>query len=186
MIDNFDSFTFNLVHYIEQFCEKVTVKRNNEIKLNEIEIFDKIVFSPGPGLPGEVPVLNEIIRRFGSSKPIMGVCLGHQAIAECFGGELLNLVEPCHGKQIITIVTDKSDYLFKGIPDRFESGRYHSWVVNPVKLPKDLIVTSIDETGNIMSVRHGKFDIRGVQFHPESVMTGYGMNIIANWAVNTG
>lgn len=181
IIDNFDSFTFNLLHYIEQYCEYVTVLRNKDIKIGTLENFDKICLSPGPGLPSEIPVLNRIIKHFGDRKPILGVCLGHQAIAESFGGSLINLDEPSHGKTVETVITDRNDYLFEGIPDIFTSGRYHSWVVDRNGLPKDIIITSVDGGGNIMSLRHKLYDIRGVQFHPESIMTDYGMKILQNW-----
>jgi anthranilate synthase component II len=181
IIDNFDSFTYNLLHYIEQHCESVTVLRNNELTISALENFDKICLSPGPGLPSEVPVLQRIIKHFVGRKPILGVCLGHQAIAESFGGSLLNLDEPSHGKPVETIITDMNDYLFEGIPDNFTSGRYHSWVVNRIGLPKEIIITSVDEGGNVMSLRHNFYDIRGVQFHPESIMTEFGMKILQNW-----
>lgn len=181
IIDNFDSFTFNLLHYMEQYCEQVVVLRNNELKISVLENFDKICLSPGPGLSYEVPILDSIIKNYGSKKPILGVCLGHQAIAESFGGDLINLDEPSHGKAVQTIITDGSDYLFNGLPEIFISGRYHSWVVNKNSLPDALSVTSVDESGNIMSLRHKTYDIRGVQFHPESIMTDYGLSIIRNW-----
>lgn len=181
IIDNFDSFTFNLHHYIEQYCEEVVVLRNSEIEISALENFDKICLSPGPGLSSELPILENIIKFYGNKKPILGVCLGHQAIAESFGGNLINLDEPNHGKAFQTIITDMSDYLFAGLPQTFISGRYHSWVVNKYSLPDELSVTSVDESGNIMSLRHKTCDIRGVQFHPESIMTDYGLRIIRNW-----
>lgn len=181
IIDNFDSFTFNLLHYMQQHCENVTVLRNTDVKIKVLENFDKICLSPGPGLPSEIPVLDTIIKHFSGRKPILGVCLGHQAIAESFGGNLFNLDEPSHGKPVETIITDRSDYLFEGIPGVFISGRYHSWAVDKNALPEEITITSVDEVGNIMSLRHKTFDIRGVQFHPESIMTDYGLRIIRNW-----
>jgi anthranilate synthase component II len=181
IIDNFDSFTFNLLHYMEQYCQNVTVLRNNGFDISTLENFDKICLSPGPGLPSEVPALERIIKHLSGRKPILGVCLGHQAIAQSFGGNLINLEEPSHGKPVETIITDRSDYLFNGIPDTFTSGRYHSWVVNKNSLSDEIIITSEDEGGNIMSLRHKFYDIRGVQFHPESVMTDYGKKILQNW-----
>lgn len=181
VIDNLDSFTFNLVHYLEQFCDMVVVKRNDEIRFSGTESFDKIVLSPGPGLSSEVPVLYDIISHFGGVKPILGVCLGHQAIAEVFGGELVNLDEPSHGKAISTIIKDNTDYLFNGLPERLVTGRYHSWVVAHERFPTELAITSVDESGQIMSIRHRTLDIRGVQFHPESIMTQYGIQMIENW-----
>lgn len=186
VVDNFDSFTFNLVHYLEQFCNEVVVKRNNEVSMNEVGNFDKIVFSPGPGISSEVPVMFEIIKVYGTIKPILGVCLGHHAIAEAFGGRLLNLEEPSHGKALKTMVTDKNDYFFREIPVSFESGRYHSWVVDKENLPGDLVITSIDEAGRVMSLRHKISDIRGIQFHPESIMTEYGKKMIENWVLYRG
>ncbi len=181
VIDNYDSFTYNLVHYIERYCGSVVVKRKDDIDLSQIGIFNKIVLSPGPGLPSEVPILHEIIKRFAGAKPILGVCLGHQAVAEAFGGTLLNLKEPRHGKADSTIITDKTDYLFFGLPEKVITGRYHSWVVDPENFPGDLKITSRDESGRIMSIRHKILDIKGVQFHPESIMTQFGLKMIENW-----
>jgi len=181
ILDNYDSFTYNLVHIIEQIADEVVVKRNDEVTISEIENFDKIVFSPGPGIPSDTKAMFTIIETFKGKKSILGVCLGHQAIAEYFSGKLINMPEVNHGREFKTQIINK-DYIFKNIPEKFNSGRYHSWIVDKANLPKELEITSIDsETGMIMSLRHKKYDIRGVQFHPESVMTKYGFRILENW-----
>jgi anthranilate synthase component 2 len=182
VIDNYDSFTYNLVHYLEDLDCKVTVKRNDQISLDEIEAFDKIVLSPGPGIPDEAGMLKEIIARYAPSKSIFGVCLGQQAIAEVFGGSLVNIDQVYHGIATkIAIVED--DILFRDLPKEIEVGRYHSWVVNPV-LPEVLEATSFDENGQVMSLRHNIYDVSAVQFHPESVLTPYGKKILENWVKN--
>jgi len=182
LVDNYDSFTYNLAHYMEQFNAEVIIKRNDEIELDEINLFDKIVFSPGPGLPKDSPIMFSILDRFKSIKPIFGICLGHQAIAEYFGAQLVNMEEVHHGIDKETnIICD--DYIYKGISPNFKSGRYHSWVVSKVNLPKDIEITANDNLGNIMSLRHKKFDIRGVQYHPESIMTEFGKEIMENWVL---
>ncbi|MET6991884.1 anthranilate synthase component II [Sediminicola arcticus] len=182
VIDNYDSFTYNLVHYLEDLNCKVTVKRNDQLNLDEIEPFDKIVLSPGPGIPDEAGLLKEIIAAYAPTKSIFGVCLGQQAIAEVFGGSLDNLDQVYHGIATkITIIKD--DILFKGMPKEIEVGRYHSWVVN-TNLPKTLEVTSVDENGQIMSLRHKEYDVCAVQFHPESVLTPEGKKILKNWVEN--
>lgn len=180
VVDNYDSFTFNLVHYVEMHCDKLKVVRNDKINVKEIEEFDKILISPGPGLPSEVPVLSEIIKKYAASKPILGVCLGMQAIAENFEASLYNLPEIIHGVPANTIVVD-DDYLFDGVPRNFNSGRYHSWAVDAETLSSDIKATAIDDKGVLMAFAHKKYDIRAVQFHPESVMTEYGCRIIENW-----
>lgn len=179
VIDNYDSFTYNLVHYLEDLDCEVTVKRNDQISLEEIAAFDKIVLSPGPGIPDEAGLLKAIIAAYAPSKSILGVCLGQQAIAEVFGGSLLNIDQVYHGIATkINIVKD--DILFAGLPKEIEVGRYHSWVVDP-NLPEVLIATSYDENGQVMSLRHILYDVCAVQFHPESVLTPYGKKILENW-----
>ena len=179
VIDNYDSFTYNLVHYLEDLDCEVTVKRNDQLSLDEVEAFDKIVLSPGPGIPDEAGLLKEIIRTYAPTKSIFGVCLGQQAIAEVFGGTLINLDEVYHG--IATkIKIIKEDILFNGMPKEIEVGRYHSWVVNP-DLPEVLVATSLDDNGEIMSLRHKEYDVCAVQFHPESVLTPHGKKILENW-----
>jgi anthranilate synthase component II len=184
VIDNYDSFTYNLVHALKKF-EGVTVvvKRNNETKGEEEGSFDKIVFSPGPGIPSEAGNLLEIIRNYAGKKPMLGVCLGHQAIGEYFGGTLQNMDKVLHGVSTpVTVVSDS--YLFKNLPVTFEAGRYHSWIIEKESLPDCLEVTCIDGEGRIMAFRHKEFDIQGVQFHPESVLTPIGEKILENWVRN--
>ena len=180
VIDNYDSFVYNLVHYLEELDCEVTVRRNNEISLNEIDQYDKILLSPGPGIPDEAGLLKVIVKEFASTKSILGVCLGQQAIGEVFGGKLINLETVYHGvaTKVIKNVTDED--LFNGIEKEFEVGRYHSWVVDN-NLPACLEATSFDENGQVMSLRHREFDVKGVQFHPESVLTPQGKTMIKNW-----
>ena len=179
VIDNYDSFTYNLVHYLEDLDCVVVVKRNDQLTLDEVEPFDKIVLSPGPGIPDEAGLLKEIIAEYAPTKSIFGVCLGQQAIAEVFGGSLINLDEVYHG--IATkIKVVKDDVLFDGMSKEIEVGRYHSWVVDP-NMPKVLEVTSVDGNGQIMSLRHKIYDVCAVQFHPESVLTPQGKQILKNW-----
>ncbi len=179
VIDNYDSFTYNLVHYLEAMDCEVIVKRNDQLKLEDVEAFDKIVLSPGPGIPDEAGLLKEIIARYAPTKSIFGVCLGQQAIGEVFGGSLINLDQVYHGVATrIRVLGD--DVLFKNLPTTLEVGRYHSWVVNP-DLPDCLEVTSVAEDGQVMSLRHKEYDIRAVQFHPESVLTPHGKELLENW-----
>lgn len=179
MIDNYDSFTYNLVHYLEDLDCEVVVKRNDQLALEEVGEFDEMVLSPGPGIPDEAGLLKPIIKKYAPTKRILGVCLGQQAIGEVFGGSLINLDQVYHGvATTITIVKD--DYVFDGLPRKLEVGRYHSWVVHP-DLPDALEATSFDENGQIMSLRHKEFDVRAVQFHPESVLTPEGKQLLKNW-----
>ena len=180
VIDNYDSFVYNLVHYLEDLGCKVTVRRNNELTLEEVEKYDKILLSPGPGIPDEAGLLKEIISKYAPSKSIFGVCLGQQAIGEVFGGKLQNLPDVFHGvaSKIKVCVQDES--LFDGLEQEMEVGRYHSWVVDG-KLPDCLEATSYDENGQVMSLRHRDFDVRAVQFHPESVLTPQGKSMLENW-----
>lgn len=182
VIDNYDSFTYNLVHYLEDLDCEVIVKRNDQLSLDEVAAFDKIVLSPGPGIPDEAGLLKEIIRTYAPTKSIFGVCLGQQAIGEVFGGSLINLDEVYHG--IATKITiAKEDVLFEGMPKEIEVGRYHSWVVDP-ELPETLEATSFDGNGQVMSLRHKEYDVCAVQFHPESVLTPEGKRMLANWLKN--
>ena len=179
VIDNYDSFTYNLVHYLEELNCSVTVRRNDEVNIEDIQKFDKVVLSPGPGIPSEAGLSKEIILRYFKSKSILGVCLGHQAIAEVFGGELLNLKKVFHGVATdINIV--KSDPIFLGLPNTLKVGRYHSWVVKE-PVPSDLEVIAIDENGQIMALKHKKYSVWGVQFHPESILTEHGKSLLKNW-----
>ena len=181
VIDNYDSFTYNLVHYLEDLNCEVTVFRNDEFEMDELQQFDKILLSPGPGIPDEAGLLKNVIKTYASSKSILGVCLGQQAIGEVFGGTLINLEKVYHGVATNIKITNTDDVLFKNLPNEFEVGRYHSWVVSNDNFPNDLIITSVDENGQIMSLKHNKFDVRGVQFHPESVLTPNGKKILENW-----
>jgi len=181
VLDNYDSFTYNLVQYIERVeKQKVDVYRNDQISLDAVDAYDKILISPGPGIPEEAGISLELIRRYAPTKSILGVCLGHQAIAEAFGGKIYNLDRVYHGvtgnmKQLC------SDYLLEGVPKEFEAGRYHSWVVDPESLPEELEVNVENDESYIMALRHREYDVRGVQFHPESVLTEYGGRMILNW-----
>ena len=180
VIDNYDSFTYNLVHYLEDLDCDVTVIRNDKLNLEDVELFDKIVLSPGPGIPDEAGLLKAIIKEYAPSKSILGVCLGQQAIGEVFGGRLINLDEVYHGVATNISVTVDDESLFKGLGKNIEVGRYHSWVVDP-NLPEELEATSFDENGQVMSLRHKVYDVKGVQYHPESVLTPKGKEILKNW-----
>jgi len=180
VIDNYDSFTYNLVHYLEDLNCEVTVKRNDKLTLEDVDAFDKIVLSPGPGIPDEAGLLKEIIKTYAPTKSILGVCLGQQAIGEVFGGTLENLNNVYHGVATAITLSVTDEALFKGLNTSFEVGRYHSWVVNP-NLPDCLEATSFDSNGQIMSLRHKVYDVKGVQYHPESVLTPDGKQILENW-----
>lgn len=181
VIDNYDSFTYNLVHYLEDLNCEVTVFRNDEFDIAELKKFNKILLSPGPGIPQEAGLLKEVIKTYAPDKSILGVCLGQQAIGEVFGGSLINLEKVYHGVTTKVTVLVDDETLFKGLDKQIEVGRYHSWVVNPDDFPEDLEITSVDENGQIMSLRHKTYNIRGVQFHPESVLTPHGKQILENW-----
>ena len=181
VIDNYDSFTYNLVHALKKFDGvTVEVKRNDEVAEGEPDLYDKIVFSPGPGLPEEAGSMLSIIKKYAGKKSMLGVCLGHQAIGESFGGTLQNMNNVLHGIATPITVVSKS-YLFSGLPETFDAGRYHSWIVEKESLPSVLEITSIDIEGRIMSFQHREFDIQGVQFHPESILTPLGEKILENW-----
>ncbi len=182
VIDNYDSFTYNLVHAIKKISGlPVDVFRNDEIKLEDLEKYDKIVLSPGPGIPEEAGLLLDIIKEYGSKKSMLGVCLGHQAIGEAFGGKLHNMSKVLHGIATPVELTETNSILFEGLPKVFDVGRYHSWIVQNENLPECLEVTSYDNDGFIMSMKHKEYDVQGVQFHPESVLTPLGEEIIKNW-----
>jgi anthranilate synthase component 2 len=184
VIDNYDSFTYNLVHYLEDLNSEVTVYRNDEFELEELDKFDKILLSPGPGIPDEAGLLKQVIQQYASRKSILGICLGQQAIGEVFGGSLVNLEKVFHGVATKVKVTVTDESLFDTLPEKFEVGRYHSWVINQEDFPETLEVTSVDENGQIMSIRHKTLDVKGVQFHPESVLTPHGKIILKNWLIN--
>ncbi|WP_167357293.1 anthranilate synthase component II [Flavobacterium swingsii] len=184
VIDNYDSFTYNLVHYLEDLNCEVTVYRNDEFDIDEIKNFDKILLSPGPGIPDEAGLLKEVIKTYAATKSILGVCLGQQAIGEVFGGSLINLEKVYHGVATNVNILVDNESLFDGLEKQIEVGRYHSWVVNTDDFPDVLEITSTDENGQIMSLRHKTYDVRGVQFHPESVLTPNGKKILENWVTN--
>jgi len=180
VIDNYDSFTYNLVHYLEDLECEVTVLRNDKLTLEDVKPFHKIVLSPGPGIPDEAGLLKAIIREYAATKSILGVCLGQQAIGEVFGGSIINLDEVFHGVATEVTITVNDEPMFNGLEKTIEVGRYHSWVVEN-NLPEMLEATSIDENGQIMSLRHKIYDVKGVQYHPESVLTPKGKDILKNW-----
>jgi len=184
VIDNYDSFTFNLVHLLHETGHTATVWRNDQFQIADVEAFDKILLSPGPGIPSEAGHLLEVIKTYAESKSILGVCLGLQAIAECFGGELYNLSSPVHGRSSQIQILEPNEPIFANCPNYFEVGRYHSWAVVNEQLPKTLQVTATDGSGVIMALRHTQLDVRGVQFHPESVLTQHGKLMISNWLGN--
>ena len=180
IIDNYDSFTFNLSHLVKSLGQQVEVYRNDRFEMPELECFDKIILSPGPGIPSEAGLLLDVIRSYAGRKPMLGVCLGHQAIGEVFGGRLENLSDVFHG--VATEGTQfGNDYIFDGLPERIVMGRYHSWVVSRDAFPDCLEITAQSDEGQIMALRHRKYDIHGIQFHPESVLTPDGAAIIKNW-----
>jgi len=182
VIDNYDSFTYNLVHYVEKLTgNRPRVARNDEIDLEEISSYDGVILSPGPGIPMEAGICLQLIRDYASQKSILGVCLGHQAIGEAFGAGLLNLSSVYHGISTPVTILDGSGRLFRNIPETFQAGRYHSWVVDRNSLPDCLQVTCEDENGLIMGLSHRTYDVYGVQFHPESVLTEHGISMISNW-----
>lgn len=181
ILDNYDSFTYNLVHIVEKITnQNIDVVRNDQISLADVGQYDKILLSPGPGIPSEAGILLDVIRTYASHKSIMGVCLGVQAIGEVFGATLLNLTDVYHGvATAINII--EPDALFDNCPNSFQAGRYHSWVVDTNNFPENLQITATDHNGQIMALRHKTYDVRGVQFHPESILTQHGEQIIANW-----
>ena len=185
LVDNYDSFTWNLFHYLEQITDgEIIVKQNDEISADEAGAYDRIILSPGPGLPDEAGSTKEIIRKYFSSKPILGVCLGHQAIGEVFGAKLKNLSAVKHGVASALVVKDKEEKIFSGMEKDISIGHYHSWVVSKENFPSDLKITAEDSEGNIMAIRHKKFNVCGVQFHPESVLTSDGLTMLKNWISN--
>lgn len=187
VFDNYDSFTYNLVHLVEKILhQKVEVWRNDELPLEKVAVYDKIILSPGPGIPEEAGLLLPLIKEYAAQKSILGVCLGHQAIGQAFGGTLVNLSTVYHGVATPVTLTEagKSASLFAGLPQELEAGRYHSWVVSEENFPGELEITARDENGYIMALQHKSLDVQGVQFHPESVLTPLGETILANWLKN--
>lgn len=182
VFDNYDSFTYNLVHLVEKILHtKVTVRLNDQIRLEEVADFDKIILSPGPGIPSEAGLLIPLIRKYAATKSILGVCLGHQAIGEAFGAKLINLQNVFHGVATPIRILDRNNNLFQHLDNNQLVGRYHSWVVDGDSLPRDFQVTAIDEQGYIMAMQHKFYDLQSVQFHPESVLTPDGETMLSNW-----
>jgi len=182
VLDNYDSFTYNLVHAIRKISgQEVDVVRNDEVDLDLVASYDKIVLSPGPGIPAEAGLLSQVIRQFAPSKSILGVCLGHQAIGEVFGARLLNMERVIHGMATPVQIVSRLTSLFSNIPDTFDAGRYHSWIIDGNDFPDCLEITGVDPDNRIMAIRHKEYDVQGVQFHPESVLTPSGEQILANW-----
>ena len=182
VFDNYDSFTYNLVHLVENITgEKPDVFRNDEISLDEVEKYDRIILSPGPGIPEEAGLLLPLIKRYASLKPILGVCLGHQAIGQAFSAGLINLETVYHGVATKMIQSESKSLLFTGLENEFDAGRYHSWIIDKKTLPGDFEITAEDENGYIMAMQHKKFDLQSVQFHPESVLTPGGERMLRNW-----
>jgi anthranilate synthase component 2 len=185
VFDNYDSFTYNLVHLVEKITgEKVDVYRNDQIVLPDVAAYDKIILSPGPGIPEEAGLLLPLIKQYAATKSILGVCLGHQAIAEAFGGKLTNLSTVFHGVATPIQVKNQNSKILQGLPETIEVGRYHSWIVSDENFPEELEVTARDANGYIMGLQHKTFDVQGVQFHPESVLTPDGEKILQNWLKN--
>ena len=182
VIDNYDSFTFNLVHILRElgYSEQMSIVRNDQFEMDEVEEYEHILLSPGPGVPKDAGLMPQVIERYAPTKNILGVCLGHQAIGEAFGAKLFNLPQVFHG-MVTPIEVLEEDSIFRDLPKTFNVCRYHSWVIDKTSMADDLIITSIAETGNIMSIRHKEYKVRGVQFHPESIMTEYGIQLMKNW-----
>lgn len=196
IIDNYDSFTYNLAHLVKELGAEVNVLRNDQFRLKELEAYDKFILSPGPGIPEEAGLLLDVIRTYAERKPMLGVCLGEQAIGQAFGAKLVNLSEVFHGVQTETILNGElrikseesrlkaaveADVIFQGLPDRIPVGRYHSWVVDREGFPEALAITAISPEGYVMALKHRAYDIHGIQFHPESVLTPDGKTIVGNW-----
>jgi len=181
VLDNYDSFTYNLVHLIRENGYAVDIFRNDKISIEEVGHYDKILLSPGPGVPNKAGIMKQVVREYGPTKSILGICLGHQGIGEVYGATLFNIPKVLHGVTSIAHVIDNDESLFKGLPTSFQATHYHSWAVLGGSLPTDVKVTAENDEGLIMGIRHTRFDVRGVQFHPESIMTPEGPRIIENW-----
>ena len=181
VLDNYDSFTYNLVYILRELGTRPDVIRNNKIALEAVDQYDKILLSPGPGIPSEAGIMQDLVREYGPTKSILGICLGHQGIGEVYGARLENLGDVLHGVAHRATITDRSELLFAGITDEVNVGRYHSWTVIPDSLPDELRITAVDEQGRVMGLSHTRFDVKGLQFHPESVLTENGVKMISNW-----
>ena len=184
VLDNYDSFTYNLVHILRELGHTPDIYRNDKISLKDVGGYDKIMLSPGPGIPDEAGIMKEVIREYGKTKSILGICLGHQGIGEVFGAQLFNIPKVLHGVTSKVSIDDKSEYLFDGVENNFDATHYHSWAVKPGTIPPSLKITASNSEGLIMGLRHVEYDVKGVQFHPESVMTKEGPKMIANWIKN--
>jgi anthranilate synthase component 2 len=184
VLDNYDSFTYNLVYILRELGHRPDVIRNNKIALEDVGQYDKILLSPGPGIPSEAGIMQDMVAEYGPSKSILGICLGHQGIGEVYGAKLENLGDVLHGVAHQISVTDTSDPLFANVPAELKVGRYHSWTVVGDTMPADLKTTAVDEQGRVMALAHARFDVRGLQFHPESVLTENGVTMIQNWLKN--
>ncbi|MBD2752158.1 anthranilate synthase component II [Spirosoma validum] len=184
VLDNYDSFTYNLVYILRELGTRPDVIRNDKIALEEVGQYDKIMLSPGPGIPSEAGIMQDLVREYGSTKSILGICLGHQGIGEVYGARLENLGDVLHGIAHRATITDPSEKLFTDIPDQLTVGRYHSWTVVPDSMPDELCITAVDEQGRVMGLSHTRFDVKGLQFHPESVLTENGVKMIENWLKN--
>jgi len=181
VLDNYDSFTYNLVHILRALGHQPDVFRNDKIAVEEVKRYDKILLSPGPGIPDEAGIMKEVIKTYSPTKSILGICLGHQGIAEVFGAQLYNIPDVLHGVTSKSTVKDKTEKLFDGVPEVFQSTHYHSWAVKADSIPSDLKVTAVNDEGLVMAITHTKYDVRGLQFHPESVMTPDGHKMMENW-----
>lgn len=182
VLDNYDSFTYNLVYILRELNNnQVDVFRNDKIALDDVNQYDKILLSPGPGIPSEAGIMLDVVKRYAPTKSILGVCLGHQGIGEVFGASLENMSDVLHGISDTATITDASEPLFRGLPPQIKVGRYHSWTVVPETIPDTVRVTAVDEHGRVMALAHKTYDVRGVQFHPESVLTEYGKEMLQNW-----
>jgi anthranilate synthase component 2 len=184
VLDNYDSFTYNLVHLIRESGVAVDIFRNDKITLEEVKTYDKILLSPGPGIPDEAGIMKQVVKEYGPVKSILGICLGHQGIAEVYGASLFNIPTVLHGVTSESEIKDSDEYLFKGVSRKFRSTHYHSWAVLPESIPSVLKVTAVNEEGLVMGISHSKYDVRGLQFHPESIMTPEGPAMIKNWLNN--
>ena len=181
VLDNYDSFTYNLVHILRELGKPPDVYRNNKIALDKVGEYDKILLSPGPGIPDEAGIMKDVIRKYGPTKSILGICLGHQGIGEVYGAELYNIPKVLHGVTSQVLVSDKNEYLFANVPSTFTATHYHSWAIRPETINGELKVTATNAEGLVMGIKHAKYDVRGVQFHPESILTTEGPKMIANW-----
>lgn len=181
VLDNYDSFTYNLVHIIRELNYPVDIFRNDKIELEDVSKYDKILLSPGPGLPDEAGIMKQIIKTYGSTKSILGVCLGHQGIGEVYGAKLYNIPKVLHGVTSMVEVKDRGEYLFEGVSTSFQATHYHSWAVLADSFTADLKITATNDEGLVMGLSHVTYDVKGVQFHPESIMTPEGPRIIENW-----